>query len=209
MDFSGNLVATLVILVVSITLHEMMHAFAAHWLGDDTAHSQGRLTLNPLAHIDPFLTILMPIVTLIFFHIPFLAAKPVPFNPYKVKFEEFGAALVGLAGPLTNLVLALLGALVFRGMGSAVSTGVFNFLALFIAINIAIFVFNMIPIPPLDGSRVLYAFAPEALQNVMAQMEQFGFFIIFFLVLAVPGLSAILININDYIFHLLTGLHLT
>ncbi|HSX44323.1 MAG TPA: site-2 protease family protein [Candidatus Saccharimonadales bacterium] len=209
MNFRGtNLVEVLIILIFSITVHEMMHAFTAHWLGDDTAHREGRLTLNPLAHIDPFLTIVMPAITLFLFGVPFLAAKPVPFNPNRVKYDEFGAALVGLAGPLTNLTLAILGAIVLRGLGSGVTIGVFNFLTAFVALNVAIFVFNMIPIPPLDGSRVLYAFAPESIQNVMAQMEQFGIFIVLVLIVAVPALSTILVNIDDYIFHILTGLRL-
>src|SRR5687768_8205633 len=88
-----------VVLVISITLHEMMHAFTSHWLGDDTAHREGRVTLNPMKHVDPFLTILMPMITLVLFQVPLLAAKPVPFNPYRVRFEEFGAALVGVVGP--------------------------------------------------------------------------------------------------------------
>src|SRR4051794_22399970 len=98
---SNTLLIVLVSLVISITLHEMMHAFASYWLGDDTAHVMGRISLNPLHHIDPFATILLPLITLILFHVPLLAAKPVPFNPNRLKYEEYGVALVGIAGPLT------------------------------------------------------------------------------------------------------------
>jgi Zn-dependent protease len=197
MDFtSANFVMVLIALIISITVHEMMHAFTAHWLGDDTAQQEGRLSLNPLRHVDPFLTILMPLVTLIVFKVPVLAAKPVPFNPNRVKYEEFGAALVGIAGPLTNLVLAALGALVLRGAEASLSNGFYEFIFIFVQLNVALFVFNMIPIPPLDGSRLLYAFAPEGLQNMMAQLEQFGIIIVFALILAVPAFTDLLLNLD-------------
>ncbi|HMH30899.1 MAG TPA: site-2 protease family protein, partial [Methylomirabilota bacterium] len=109
-----NLLVVLVSLVVGLTVHEAMHGFVAHWLGDDTAHREGRLTLNPLAHIDVLTTILLPMVMIILHAPPILAAKPVPFNPDRLKFDEWGAALVGLAGPLTNLALAALAAVVWR-----------------------------------------------------------------------------------------------
>lgn len=95
-------------LVVAITIHEAMHAFTSHWLGDDTAQKEGRITLNPIKHVDPFGTILLPLITLIIFKVPLLAAKPVPFNPARVKYEEFGAAMIAAAGPLTNLFWRLL-----------------------------------------------------------------------------------------------------
>src|SRR5579885_2674332 len=101
-----SIIALLVSLLISITLHEAMHAFTSYWLGDDTARLEGRLSLNPLRHIDPFATIILPILTYFLLGFPLLAAKPVPFNPNRVKYEEFGAALVGIAGPLTNLGLA-------------------------------------------------------------------------------------------------------
>src|SRR5688500_8852717 len=93
--FAG-LIMVVISLVVSITLHEAMHAYAGLWLGDDTAHHEGRISLNPLRHVDPFATVLLPIITLTLFGVPLLAAKPVPFNPLRVKYEEFGAALVAL-----------------------------------------------------------------------------------------------------------------
>jgi len=175
-----DLVFILVTIVLSLSLHEAMHGFAAHWLGDDTAKREGRLTLNPLAHIDPFMTVLLPIVTLIFFHAPFLAAKPVPFNPDRVKYDEFGAAIIGAAGPLTNLALAIVGSLLLHVVapGSLVAEA----LNIFRTLNVVIFVFNLLPIPPLDGSRVLYAFAPEPLQEVMRTIESYGFFILFALI---------------------------
>lgn len=185
-------------LVISITLHEAMHAFTAHWLGDDTAHNEGRITLNPIKHVDPFATILLPLITLVLFGVPLLAAKPVPFNPTRVRWGESGAALVGVAGPLTNLALALAGAGIINLFGGF-DSGALQALVIFVQINIGLFVFNMIPIPPLDGSRLFYAFAPESVQNVMAQLEQFGIMIVFFLVIAVPGFTDLLINLNQSI----------
>src|SRR5690606_15840461 len=101
-------------LFLAMAFHEAMHAFAAHWLGDTTASDEGRITLNPLAHIDPVMTIALPVVLLLFGLPPILAAKPVPFNPARVRYDEFGAALIGIAGPLTNLLLAILTAGVLK-----------------------------------------------------------------------------------------------
>ncbi len=199
----GTLVIVFVSLVISITIHEAMHAFTSHWLGDDTAHRMGRITLNPLKHIDPYFTILMPLVTLILFKVPLLAAKPVPFNPDRVKWDEYGAALVGLAGPFTNLVLALAGAGLIHVLNGTVAIGVLSALIIFVQINVGLFVFNMLPIPPLDGSRLLYAFAPEAMQDVMRSMERFGFIIVFGLLLAVPAFSDVLIYMNRAVLNVL------
>lgn len=196
----GSLVIVLVALILSISLHESMHAFAAHWLGDDTAHQRGRISLNPLRHIDPYYTILLPIVTLVIFKVPLLAAKPVPFNPNRVKWGEYGAALVGLAGPLTNLALAVIGAVAAHLVQN---TGLLEALVIFTEINVALMVFNLIPIPPLDGSRALFAVAPEPIQQLMASLEVYGIFIIFGLVLAVPAFGNLLINLNQSVLHVL------
>jgi len=200
---TSTLIIVFVCLVIAITLHEAMHAFTGHWLGDDTAQREGRISLNPLRHVDPFGTIILPFITLVLFKFPLLAAKPVPFNPNRVKYEEFGAALVGIAGPATNLLLAFLGAGIVHLALGAVSIGMLNALVIFVQINIALFVFNMIPIPPLDGSRLLYAFAPEPLQEVMAQLENYGFFIIIALLVAVPAFSDLLISLNQSVTHFL------
>jgi Zn-dependent protease len=195
-----SLVIIFVSLAISITLHEAMHAFAGYWLGDDTAHSQGRISLNPLRHVDPFATVLLPLITLVLFHVPLLAAKPVPFNPYRIRYGEYGAALVALAGPFTNLLLAIAGAGILHLTQGSIAL---NALLIFVQINVGLFVFNMIPLPPLDGSRLLYAFAPEGLQNLMAQIEQFGFFLIFGLLLIVPGFSDLLISLNSAVLNVL------
>lgn len=186
------------VLVVSITIHEMMHAFTSFWLGDDTAAQEGRISFNPLRHVDPLLTIGLPLLTIVLFSVPLLAAKPVPFNPARVKWDEFGAALVGIVGPFTNLLLAVAGAGVIALAGGSFGNETLNLFALyFVAINIGLFVFNMIPIPPLDGSRLLYAFAPESVQRFMASLEQFGIMIVFGLVLLFPPFTALLRELNS------------
>ncbi len=185
MDPILYIVVIIVTILVSITLHEAMHAYTANWLGDDTARLEGRLTVNPIKHIDPFLTIAMPVLLAIAGAPPLGAAKPVPFNPNRVKYGEFGAAMVGAAGPLTNLALALIVGLFLRFAGVMIPDVMVQIFLVFTLVNLAFFVFNMIPFPPLDGSRVLYAIAPEPLQNIMRQIEAFGLFgfVIFFLLL--------------------------
>lgn len=186
---TGNIILdialVLIVILLSMTLHEAMHAYTGNWLGDDTAKLGGRLTLNPLAHIDPFMTVLLPIGLLLLGAPPFGAAKPVPFNPNRVKWDEFGAALVGLSGPFTNLVLAFIGFVTLYVLyGGFIANGVVaTFLYLFITVNLAFFVFNMLPIPPLDGSRALYAIAPDGIRRFMEMMEQNGIFIVFAIIL--------------------------
>ena len=194
-----DLVYIVISILIALSIHEAMHAFAAHWLGDTTAQDEGRLSLNPLKHIDPLTTVVLPIITLIIFHIPILAAKPVPFNPDRLKYDEFGAALVAAAGPFTNLVLAIIGALLLH-----VASGpeVAAFLVIFVQLNVVIFIFNLIPIPPLDGSRILYAFSPEPLQNFMRQIEPYGLFVVFGLVLT-GILIPLMTNLQSTILQLL------
>ncbi|HEY5695259.1 MAG TPA: site-2 protease family protein [Candidatus Saccharimonadales bacterium] len=171
------------VILVSMTLHEAMHGYMAYFLGDDTAKREGRLTLNPLRHIDPFLTLILPVLLALSGLPVFGGAKPVPFNPNRVKYDEWGAALVALAGPLTNFVLAFLFFAAYVLVGADHNSVVGLILNTGVLVNLGFFVFNIIPIPPLDGSRVLYALAPEFARRIMEWIEQYGILLVFVLVL--------------------------
>lgn len=185
-----EIVYLLVALVLALTLHEFAHALMGDYLGDQTARAEGRLTLNPAAHIDPFMTLLLPLM-LILLRSPviFGAAKPVPFNPWAVRYGKWGSALVAVAGPLTNLFIAVFFAL-WLGLLPGGSAELFQAI---IKVNVAFFVFNMIPFPPLDGSRVLYAVAPYGLREVLDRIERAGLIAIFVLLfLGFPLISPLI-----------------
>ncbi len=182
------IVIVLVVILFSMTLHEAMHGFMAFWLGDDTAEREGRLTLNPIKHIDPFLTILLPVILAVIGAPIFGGAKPVPFNPARLKYDEWGAALVALAGPLTNLVIAFVLFASYVVFGASEATIAGQFLITGVMVNLGFFVFNMIPIPPLDGSRVIYALAPDFVRRGMEMIEQYGLIFIFAIVLLASSL---------------------
>lgn len=206
-NLSGpDLAVVLISIIVALSIHEAMHAYVAHWLGDTTAQDVGRLTLNPLKHIDALTTVFLPMVLILMGLPPFFIAKPVPFNPERVKYDDFGAALVGIAGPLTNLALAILAAIVFRLTGAGASSAFHNALVIFTEVNIGFFAFNMIPFPPLDGSRLLYAFAPEGLQRFMREIESFGFVgIIIFMLLIFQFIAVPVTNFETTVINFLLG----
>lgn len=171
------MLAQFLALVLALTLHEFAHALMGHYLGDSTAKDRGRLTLNPIAHIDPFATLALPLLLiLIQSPVVFAAAKPVPFNPWALRGGRWGAALVALAGPLTNLLLAAFFALCVAILPFSPIAA--TFFGAMIIVNVGLFVFNMIPFPPLDGSRLLYAVAPEGVRDVMDRIERSGFVVL-------------------------------
>lgn len=181
------------VILVSMTVHEMVHAVVGYLLGDKTAEKEGRISLNPLVHIDPYLTILLPLVMLLAQGPVFGGAKPVPFNPHNLKWGEFGAMLVGISGPLSNFLLAFIGAIFYVLVADPNSILGYG-LQIWIVVNLGFFIFNMIPIPPLDGSRLLYYLAPEFIRKGMRAMELYGLILIFILIVVFSPVIGNLMN---------------
>ncbi|MBP7018007.1 site-2 protease family protein [Candidatus Saccharibacteria bacterium] len=199
------IIVTIVIVLLSVTLHEAMHAYASYWLGDDTAFHSGRLTLNPIAHLDPFLSFLLPLGLAILGLPIFGGAKPVPFNPFRLKYGDWGPAIVAVAGPLTNLVLAIVSGVWLRFINIPNDTVLFT-LQLFVQVNLGFFVFNMLPIPPLDGSRVLYALSPESVRRVIEGIERNSVLLVFMVVILFRSqLSLLIVGVMSPLFKLITG----
>lgn len=183
-----NIVVVLVVLLFSVIVHEIMHGVVAGWFGDSTAEDEGRITLNPIPHIDPFGTIALPILMYftqaslgIAHPIVFGAAKPVPVNFDRLRPYRLGIIAVSLAGPVSNFLLAIIALLLLGfGVGDLLpgSDVVLGTVAFY---NILLGTFNLIPIPPLDGSKVIVAFLPESLMQQLLSLERYGFVLIFIL----------------------------
>lgn len=172
-----------IVFIYSIIIHEIAHGLVAERLGDPTARLSKRLTLNPIPHIDPFMSLLLPLF-LIFTGSPIIfgAAKPVPIDPYNLRNPKKDMGLIGLAGPLSNLALALLFSLLARvALIAFPSLFLLGLLAYAAKINIMLAIFNLTPIPPLDGGRVLVAVLPEKFAEALASIEKLGMFVIIFL----------------------------
>lgn len=195
------------VVIMSVVVHEVSHGFAALALGDPTAKYQGRLTLNPIRHLDPVGSVIVPLLGYFLGGFIIGWAKPVPFNPYNLRNAKWGEALVALAGPVSNFFLAVVFSGVIRasqyyGFGGEAFVSISAFVVL---INITLGIFNLIPIPPLDGSKILFAILPYSLRSFRYTLEQFG--PIFALVFAFV-FWGFLSPIVQKVFSLLTGLSL-
>ena len=168
----------LAVILISMTLHEAMHAFMGYFLGDNTAKAEGRLTLNPLKHIDPFMTLLLPMLLALLGLPIFGGARPVPFDPRRVRHGEWGAAFVAFLAFGIGVVSGVItsGGLVQNTLASQI-------VSLAVSVNLGFFVFNMLPLPPLDGSRLLYALAPENIRRGIEWIEQYGVMVVFIIIM--------------------------
>jgi Zn-dependent protease len=195
-------IAFVVAIVIGITVHEFSHAAAATAQGDLTAKSQGRLTLNPASHLDPLGTIFLIVGG-------FGWGRPTPFNPLRMRNRRTGAALVALAGPISNVVVAFLAAIALRvtyptsgelGGGPGFTS---KLLFALVQLNVVLAVFNLLPIPPLDGSRLLSIFLPPSRQNIIYFLDRFGIFLLLGLLLLAPNLFRSLFeSMTDFILRL-------
>lgn len=179
-----SIIIVLAIILGSVILHELSHGLVAYWLGDRTAKDSGRLTFNPVKHIDPFMSILVPMILYLLNAPVFGGAKPVPVNYHNLKWKEYGMAIVAFAGPFTNFLIALIAFLIghFSGLiyGSGFSSFVFGEIVI---INLGFMIFNLIPVPPLDGSRILYAISPDVIRNILSAIEPYGFIVVYIMII--------------------------
>lgn len=204
---------SILVLIFSVILHEVAHGYMANYLGDPTARLAERLTLNPIRHIDPLGTVFLPLLLLLSGS-PILIgyAKPVPYNPYNIK-NKYGEALVAGAGAATNIILALIFGLAIRFFAGSISPALLNAFVIIAALNIFLAIFNLIPIPPLDGSKVLSAILPGELQRGYAalreSLERLGVFAGTLLLLIIfYSLSPFFLAMVQFLFGLLTGMSL-
>ena len=201
-------------LIASLSVHEAAHAWAANRLGDPTARSLGRLSLNPAVHVDPIGTLLFPLIAMLT-NLPLIGwAKPVPVDPRYLKHPKRDFALIAAAGPASNLIMAVLGAVVFAALpgaapgdiaARAVLTPLSQLFLQFVFLNVMLAVFNMIPVPPLDGGNVLIGILPPAGARVIEQLRPYGFIILYALMLT-GALTYLLGDLTFFVFRLLVGM---
>src|SRR3989344_120507 len=199
---------SLIILLFSVIIHELAHGSVAFSLGDPTAKYEKRLTLNPLRHLDPFGSVILPLLLFISGSAVLVGwAKPVPINPYNFRDQKWGAFKVAIAGPLSNIALALFFGLAIRGIPYDVFLqvpGLFLIFSFIVRINLMLAIFNLVPIPPLDGSWMLFKLLPDSLEWVKTFFQQYGIYILIFL-LFFGGLYGVN-SIAEYFFRLFTGI---
>lgn len=192
------------VLIMSVVIHEVSHGYVAYLLGDPTAKYAGRLTLNPISHLDLFGSFIIPFITYSLGGFIFGWAKPVPYNPYNLKNQKWGAAIVGIAGPGANIFMAVVFGLLLRfGLQFSFMTQPFvEILTLIVFINILLAVFNLLPVPPLDGSKLLFSVLPYKWRHIQDFLERYGFYVLLFIVFF---LWKFLTPIIMFLFMLITG----
>ncbi len=190
------------ILIISVMAHEIAHGAVAYYFGDPTAKNQGRLTLNPLKHIDPFGSIILPLLLyLTNSNFLFGWAKPVPYNPYNLRNRRLGEFFISIAGIVTNFLIAIAFAIFIRfAVALNLSESAIYLIAYIIMLNITLGVFNLFPIPPLDGSKILFSLVPHKYESQLRNLEKYGMFI---LIILVVFFSWILGDIVNWVFRLI------
>jgi Zn-dependent protease len=200
-----DFIFSLLILMFSVVAHEVAHGYAAYLQGDNTARFQGRLTLNPLKHLEWFGSVILPFLSYLFGGFIIGWAKPVPFNPYNLRNQRWGEAIVAFAGPLINICIAVFFGLVIRLAYVGVltlSSGYIHISTTIVIINLVLACFNLVPIPPLDGSKILFAFLPYNMTHIRATMEAYGITVLIFFVFF---LSQFLSPVVSFFFRIITG----
>lgn len=220
-----NFIFLIAILILSVVAHEVSHGYIAYLLGDPTAKKAGRLSMNPLKHLDMTGSFIVPLMLILLkSSFVFGWAKPVPYNPYNLKNQKWGPGLVAVSGPLSNFLIAgvfglvalflpldqtakteigmaaVNGAAIF---GAGYAPALFYFSSMVVWINVFLGIFNLIPIPPLDGSKVLFSFVPYKWNNLQIFLEKYGFFILLFFLFS---FSSVLLPVVFFLFRLFLGL---